>query len=228
MDYKYLDVIVKDQYDQEIETQIKIVFLPVSYILYRGKLNNNNDDVPYWLAINKEDARIYGTYIDKYETSKKLCLLNPQDYKTCQFMNSIYLQYAHEEKKSLSAFEQAFIYSHNDKNVYRHSEFAADNLILQSMIWAKKQNQSPLEIFDGWMTSNMQYSNSSINYHHPEVVLFEPKDNLLYINTFTEIMSPKEKEKRLLQKIQKQEAQRLTKKPRSRIEYSQTSKKLFS
>jgi hypothetical protein len=78
------------------------------------------------------------------------------------------------------------------------------------------------------MTSNMQYSNSSINYHHPEVVLFEPKDNLLYINTFTEIMSPKEKEKRLLQKIQKQEAQRLTKKPRSRIEYSQTSKKLFS
>lgn len=219
--------------DTKEPSAIPVTFsqVPKKFCLFRGRNRKVIAPTPeraHWLALNTDDASIYGAYVDEFETTKKLLLMNPQDIYTRKLMASAFEKFAHETNQNPDAFEQAFIYSPDDPHqlIYRHSEFGADDLILQGMRWASAQGLLPKDVV-GWTTRAMDFSaeatqqqedakNGGTKQHHAEVVLFNPAQDIQYVRTIAQYTSPKTAEKHALRRIEEADALK-RKKARRRI-----------
>ncbi len=216
--------------ETNLPSAIPITFgqVPKRFPLFRGRRQKQIVPAPeraHWLALNTDDASIYGPYVDEFETTQKMLLMNPQDIYTRKLMASAFEKFAHETKQNADAFAQAFIYSPDDPHqlIYRHSEFEADDLILQGMRWASAQGLLPKDVV-GWTTRAMDFSaeatqettEGASKQHHAEVVLFNPAQSIQYVRTIAQYTSPKTAEKHALRRIEEADALK-RKKARRRI-----------
>jgi len=185
--------------------QLSVFVIPTGTTLYRGRTDRQSrhsvPSTPTWFATDQETANIYG-YIDVYTVVRPIVLLNLSNLSTHRVSSAMYDVWAESEQKNKYGFREAYPLSKNNRQVLRDSTFDADTLVSDWFINAHNHTFHPLAHLDGFGTGKM--NTTGLSFHHPEMMVVEPDQHLVYVGTLERQYTEEEESKIAYNRIQRQ------------------------
>lgn len=194
---------------------LKTFSVPIQTPLFRGQFTKPDSTKSAWFANHCSVAAIYGD-VYSFQVRKHLTILDLGDVGNILLLTSLFKDYADRHGKNPYIFQEAFSVNKDQTEVHRHSEFVADQVIVEFFLLLN-QFYSYFEVYDGFGATELKPS------HHWEIFLPFPANK---ISNPVHVASLSFEKKRIL-KLAKMQAVKLAEKKDARKEarmkiYAQT------